>query len=93
MGLSARESKPPTLRKLRESAALSLKEGNQQRDRAVNQCERHLKGRPLMQTSPNRANASPPTSSAAFSQSRPAADRAYRGLTIAAMLLILVSIL
>ncbi len=31
--------------------------------------------------------------SAAFSQSNPAAERAYQGLTIAAMLLILASIL
>jgi hypothetical protein len=93
MDLSARESKPPTLRKIRKSAALSLKEGNQQRDRAVHQCERHLKGRPPMHTSPIHAITSPPTPSAAFPQSSPAAERAYQGLTIAAMLLILASIL
>jgi hypothetical protein len=46
-----------------------------------------------MHPSPNRAVASPTTPSAAFSQSKPASERAYRGLTIAAMLLILASIL
>ena len=46
-----------------------------------------------MHTSPNHAITSPPTPSAAFPQSSPAAERAYQGLTIAAMLLILASIL
>ena len=46
-----------------------------------------------MRTSPNHAVASPPASSAVFPQSKPASERAYQGLTIAAMLLILASIL
>ncbi len=46
-----------------------------------------------MQPSPNQAISSPLSSSATFPQSKPAAERAYQGLTIAAMLLILASIL
>jgi hypothetical protein len=46
-----------------------------------------------MQPSPNQAISSPPSFSAAFSQSKPAAERAYQGITIAAMLLILASLL
>jgi hypothetical protein len=46
-----------------------------------------------MHPSPNHVIASPPAASATFSQSGPTAERAYRGLTIAAMLLILASIL
>ena len=45
-----------------------------------------------MHTSPNHAIASPPLRPL-FPQSKPAAERAYQGLTIAAMLLILASIL
>lgn len=46
-----------------------------------------------MQPSPNHAISSPPSSSAAFPRSKPATERAYQGLTIAAMLLILASLL
>ncbi|MGB8031673.1 MAG: hypothetical protein WCF30_18625 [Terracidiphilus sp.] len=46
-----------------------------------------------MQRSPNPAISSQPTASAAFHQSKPASERAYQGLTIAAMLLILASLL
>ncbi len=46
-----------------------------------------------MRPSPNHATTSPPAQATACYQSKPAAERAYQGLTIAAMLLILASIL
>jgi hypothetical protein len=46
-----------------------------------------------MHPSPNQDISSPQTSSAAFHASKPASEKAYQGLTIAAILLILASIL
>jgi hypothetical protein len=55
--------------------------------------EKEFERQAPMHPSPTQAINSPPTPSSAAPQSRPAAERAYRGLTIAAMLLILASIL
>jgi len=46
-----------------------------------------------MHPSPNHFIGSPPTASAAFSRSKPASECVYKALTVAAMLLILASIL
>jgi len=46
-----------------------------------------------MDPSPNSAITSPPISATASNGSKPASERAYQGITIAAMLLILASLL
>ena len=46
-----------------------------------------------MESSPNSVFTSPPGAVTASAQSTPASERAYRGLTIAAVLLILASLL
>ena len=51
-----------------------------------------MKGRPKMHPSPITASTSLPTSADEFLQSRSTGDLAYQGMTIAAMLLLLVSL-
>jgi hypothetical protein len=51
-----------------------------------------MKGRPKMHPSPITASTTLPTSADGILQSRTAGDLAYQGMTIAAMLLLLVSL-
>jgi len=55
-------------------------------------CQKALKGRPTMQSSPEFLSAAPPGSTDGKEQPQRPADWLYKGLTIAAMLLLLGSL-